>query len=137
MSALTEVLHRFDPPWIEVGRIYRRICFLRSEGMAGEAQAVQETEFAEASARARKLFSSESEAESLLREMMAEEEGRVAEAIAFAEVLVPMLARRLGVHPPAPHPRAAPPAPRTGPAQARGIADFIDEMLAQDRLGSH
>jgi len=53
----------------------------------------------------------------------------VAEAIVFAEVLVPMLARRLAVQPPAPHLRAAPPAPRTGPAEARGIADFIDEML--------
>lgn len=117
--------------------MYRRICFLRSEGLSGEAQAVQDTEFAEAAARARGLFASESEADSLLRGLMEEEEERVAEAVAFAEVLVPMLARRLSAHAPAPLPHAAPvrgAAAAGRPGGTRDVADFIDEMLAQDRL---
>jgi hypothetical protein len=138
LSAPTEVLHRFAPPWIEVGRLYRRICFLRSEGLSAEARILQETEFVEAAARAKGLFSSGPEADSLLGELMAEEEERVAEAVAFAEVLVPILARRLPVPPPAKAAPAAAPAPRArargGPAETPTIADFIDDMLAQDGL---
>ena len=134
---MAEVLHRFDPPWIEVGRVYRRICFLRSEGLAREARRVEANEFAEAAARARGLAASEPEADSLLRGLMAEEEERVAGAIAFAEVLVPLLARRLSAHAPAPFPHAASPEPGTAAAGRAGgtrdVADFIDEMLAQDR----
>ncbi len=118
--------------------MYRRICFLRSEGLSEEAQLVQGTEFAEAAARARSLCPTGPAADSLLRELMAEEEERVAQAVAFAEVLVPMLARRLPLRPSAPH--AGPPEtrarPRVGPGEARGVADFIDDMLAQDRLAS-
>jgi hypothetical protein len=117
--------------------VYRRICFLRSEGLPDEAQVIQETEFAEAAARARSLLSPGSGADSLLRELMAEEEERVAQAVAFAEVLVPMLARRLPLRPSAP-PHAGPPEARAraqvGPGAARGVADFIDDMLAQDSL---
>lgn len=139
LSAPTDVLHRFDPPWIEVGRVYRRICFLRSEGLTGEARIIEETEFAEATARARGQFDSESAADSLLRQLMAEEEERVAEAVAFAEVLVPILARRISIHPPEQQRAAAPEVrarARAAPGEARGVADFIDDMLAQDRLAS-
>jgi hypothetical protein len=100
-----------------VGRLYRRICFLRSEGLSCEARLLQETEFAEAVAKARGLFSSGPEADSLLGELMAEEEERVREAVAFAEVLVPILARRLPVPPPAQPARAAAPAPRARAAR--------------------
>jgi hypothetical protein len=91
------------------------------------------------SAKARGGFAGSAfEAESILQALLAEEEERVAEAIAFAEVLVPMLAERLrpwrrsGA-------RAARRAPRQGPPETpvepRGIADFIDDMLAQERAG--
>jgi hypothetical protein len=136
---MAEVLHRFDTRWIEVGRTYRRICFLRSEGLTREAQRVETNEFAEAAARARGLSASEPEADSLLRGLMAEEEERVAGAIAFAEVLVPLLARRLSAHSPAPFPHAASPALGTAAGReggTRDVADFIDEMLAQERLES-
>lgn len=60
-------------------------------------------------------------------------------AIAFAEVLAPMLSERLGAAAPA---RAASgsragfsPVPKL-PGGERGIADYIDEMLAQDRAAS-
>jgi hypothetical protein len=113
------------------------MCFLRFEGMESEAQVVEETEFAEAAARARRSAASDFEADSLLSALLADERERVAGAVAFAEVLVPLLSRGLpGLSPPA---AAAPPATRRArmPArdESRGIADFIDDMLAQERAG--
>ncbi len=76
------------------------------------------------------------EAEALLRRLLDEEGERVSEAIAFAEVLIPMLGER----PAASQGRgpiqaaAARPHRHAGAEPAsRGIADFIDDMLAQDR----
>jgi hypothetical protein len=135
LSALSEALLRFDAPWIEVGRIYRRICFLRFEGLEREAQAIEDTEFAEASARARGSSPSEFEADSVMNTLLTDERERVAEAVAFAEVLVPLLSRSLpGLAPSAAAPAAAP-RRATMPAhdESRGIADFIDDMLAQER----
>ena len=137
LSALSEALLRFEPPWVEVGRVYRRMCFLRFEGMAREAQVIEETEFAEAAAKARQASGSEYEADSVLNALLVDERERVADAVAFAEVLVPMLSRSLpGLAPAA---AASPAAPRRArmPAhdESRGIADFIDDMLAQERAG--
>jgi hypothetical protein len=111
------------------------MCFLRFEGMAREAQAIEDTEFAEASAKARSSSASEFEAESVMKTLLADERERVAEAVAFAEVLVPLLSRSLpGL---ATSAAAAPAVPRRArlPAddESRGIADFIDDMLAQER----
>jgi hypothetical protein len=137
LSALAEALHRFEPPWIEVGRVYRRICFLRSEGLANEADAIERTEYADVAAKAREASASEYEADAILKALRSEEEERVSSAIAFAEVLVPMLAKRLSPFSPAP---PAAPAPRKarspGHDEPRGIADFIDDMLAQERAGT-
>jgi len=119
-----------------VGKIYRRICFLRSEGLAHDAQRLEETELAEATEQARRFAASEFEAETILQRLLAEEKERVADAIAFAEIIVPMLAERLGSLAPLPAAREAP-APRRArleaPVEARGIADFIDDMLTQER----
>lgn len=106
--------------------------------MTTEAKAMEDTEFAEAAAKARVAAESEAEGDSLLKTLVAEEEARVAEAIAFAEVLVPLLAKRLSALVPAP--RAAPvpfPAREKIPGHNadRGIADFIEDMLAQERTG--
>jgi hypothetical protein len=103
--------------------------------MRDEARRIEDGEFAEAAARARSASASGEEAESLLKTLQAEESERVASAVAFAEVLVPMLASKLT------HAAAAPshaPAPerrkmRAAASDARGIADFIDDMLEQDR----
>jgi phage terminase Nu1 subunit (DNA packaging protein) len=117
--------------------VYRRICFLRSEGLTDEANRIEQTEFAAASAKARESAESESEADFLMKTLFAEEEARVAEAVALAEVLVPLLSRRLPLLAPPPRdPAAASVAPRgRKPAndEDRGIADFIEEMLAQER----
>jgi hypothetical protein len=139
LSALAEALHRFDPPWIKVGRVYRRICFLRSEGLGAEARRIEDTELADAVAEARGASGAQADADTRLRAFYAEEEERVAEAIALVEVLVPSLSERLSALAPARGGEAAvavPKTPRRGTAgEEHGIADFIDEMLAQERAG--
>ncbi len=99
---------------------------------------MEQSEFADAAMEALESCPSRPEADSLLRKLLAEEGERVAGAVAIAEVLVPMLAERLseeqGVavrH--APDARAARRAAAGPPGETPGIADFIDEMLAQDR----
>jgi len=124
-----------------VGQVHRRICFLRLEGREAEARQIEGSELAPAVDEARRASESDSEANALLNALTAEGEERVAEAIAFAEVLVPMLSERLKLQSPSPG------APARGPRQhrpapgdldkSRGIADFIDEMLAQERAASH
>ncbi len=108
---------------------------MRSEGLRDEAQRIEEGEFAEAAARARDASASGEEADALLQTLQSEEKERVAGAVAFAEVLVPMLATRLP-HAAIPHSHAQAPErrkPRAPAGEARGIADFIDDMLEQDR----
>jgi hypothetical protein len=108
---------------------------LRAEGLPGEAERLEETEFAEATAKAREGTQSEFEAESILQSLLTEEKERVADAIAFAEILVPMLAERLAANA-GPIRAAAHVVKRErvgAPAAARDIADFIDDMLSQDR----
>ena len=110
---------------------------MRSEGLRDEAQRIEDGEFAEAAARARDACASGEEAELILRTLQTEERERVAGAVAFAEVLVPMLAAKLpraaaaSSYAPAPERRK----PRAAGSDARGIADFIDDMLEQDRSG--
>jgi hypothetical protein len=120
-----------------MGQIYRRVCFLRSEGRAVEARRLQETELAAAEAEAIKAGGPE--ADSRMKVFFAEEEERVADAIAFTELLLPELAERIAAL--KPEMVAAPSRPRaSGPRAAdadHGIADFIDEMLEQERAGSY
>jgi hypothetical protein len=116
------------------------MCFLRFEGLPDEAQVIEETEFAEATAKARAAAESPTDADSMLKTLLTQEEARVAEAIAFAEVLVPMLAKRLSALLPAARTPSATSFParekKPGHDEKRGIADFIDDMLAQERTGT-
>lgn len=106
-----------------------------------EAQRLEDTEFAAAAAQAREAFGHGPEADARLDALLVAERDRVAAAVAFAEVLAPMLSERLCAL--APVRRLAgnvpvPDAPETRRlGEARGIADFIEEMLAQDRAGAH
>jgi hypothetical protein len=103
--------------------------------MAAQAQAIEDTELAGAVEAAR---GTGPDAESILEALLAEERERVAGAVAFAEVLVPMLTRRMPGYSPAPSPAPAPLRSRMPAHDAsRGIADFIDDMLAQERAGKH
>jgi len=120
-----------------VRRICRRVWLLRSEGRGGEAQRVEETELAAAAAQVREISESGPEADARLKALWAEEGERVAAAMALAEILAPMLSDRLGAMAPVRVPAPVPERPEAAtPGEARGIADFIDEMLAQDRAGS-
>jgi hypothetical protein len=105
-----------------------------------DARQVEEHEFADALAEARKASESDAEADSLLEALLTEGEERVADAVAFAEVLLPMLTEQLRPAFPAAARRADHPRQRTPstekPGEVREIADFIDDMLAQDRAGS-
>jgi len=101
-----------------------------------DAKRLEETELAEAKAQARGIAGAE--ADSRMREFFGEEEERVAGAIAFLELLLPELSERVAALKPAlAAPRAARPAVAGSSGKERGVADFIDEMLAQDRAGSH
>lgn len=97
---------------------------------------MEDTELAAAAAEALAACDADADGDTRLQALFAEEGERVAEAIALVEVLMPALSERLtslgAVQAP-----AAVPLPRTdmrGTAGDKpGIADFIDEMLAQDR----
>ncbi|HXN35828.1 MAG TPA: hypothetical protein VN877_06630 [Opitutaceae bacterium] len=116
------------------------MCFLRSEGREAEAREIEDNELAAAVVDARRESESDAEADALLNTLRAEAEERVADAIAFAEVLMPMLAERLrpfaqaGSREPENARQRKPNPDKSG--EPRGIADFIDDMLAQDRAGS-
>lgn len=116
------------------------MCFLRSEGRQDEAREVEGHELAAAVAEARRASESDGEADSLLKALFAEGEERVADAVAFAEVLMPMLARELRPLSAATSRAAERPPQRKARSESSGspleIADFIDEMLAQDRAGA-
>jgi hypothetical protein len=116
-----------------MGRIYRRVCFLRSEGRAVDARHLAETELAQAKEEI--LGSGDPQARARLDAFFCEEEERVAGAIACVELLMPELSDRIAALKPDPvaAPAARRPAVSANPGSERGIADFIDEMLAQDR----
>lgn len=124
-----------------MGRVHRRICFLRLEGREAEAREIESNELAPAVVEARKASESEAEADAVLDHLTHDDEERVADAVAFAEVLVPMLSERLKLQsqlPNTPAKSVRPKRPGSGnPDEAHGIADFIDEMLAQQRAASH
>jgi hypothetical protein len=121
-----------------VGRIYRRICFLRLEGQGGEASRIEFTELKDAVDAARLASPGLPEADSILKRLLEEEGERVADAVAFAEAIVPLLSGHLSAAHAGSSPQAAGTpsgarAPHRSAAEARSVADFIDDMLAQDR----
>jgi hypothetical protein len=138
LSALVDVPRRFEQPWLKVGRAHRHVCFLKSEGRLAEAQLVEDRELAPAIAQVREAYPEDPELDLRLGELMREGEERVAEAVAYAEILVPMLAERLrgAAADPAPSPRPQKLTRREAPKESHDIADFIDEMLEQQLSGA-
>lgn len=110
---------------------------LRATGRPSEADAIEATELVVAKEQMRGAPEDfESWDEHLLRIREAEE-ARIADAVALAELLAPLLSQRLqlGAAPVAQRPVAPSAAvlirPARTPAAQRGIADFIDDMIAQ------
>jgi hypothetical protein len=140
LSLQADTLRPLESPWTEVRAAIRRVFLLQSAGRGADAQRMEDTELATAAARARAAFGAGIEADERFRAQLAEEKERVAGAIALAEVLAPMLSERLFAAVPALAPAAGSYFRRPGaraPLEARGIADYIDEMLALEREGSH
>jgi hypothetical protein len=124
-------------PWREAGKIYRRVCLLRSQGRHADAQLVLDADFAGALAVAREGAATEQEADAQCHAMVAAEEERVADAVAMVELLAPMLRDRL---PPRTATLASPGRSRIPgglvPIGEPSVADFIEQMLEQER-GTH
>lgn len=135
--------------WREVQSVYRRVCVLRSAGKNEEAERLEATTLPQAIGT---LRDSSTVTPAQLEGLFAAEEQRVSDARALAEILLPMLLESSFVLPvaasrPATTAIAASPASRATVAPASsdektlpdnsgtlpGIADFIDEMLSQDR----
>jgi hypothetical protein len=122
-------------PWRELGEIYRRICSLRAQGRPADARALEEGDFATALAAIRVDAGPGPETEERVQTVLAAEEDRVADAGALAELLLPLLAQHLRNAPIAEAPPAARarPVKTSAPHEAPSVADFIDDMLAQER----
>ncbi len=113
-------------PWREVARLYRLACWHSSQSRDAEANELLHGAFAEALARANVLVPF---AEDELQTALNLEADRVANAVALHEVMDGQIlpARDFAA--------AAPVLPRSpaGGDDVRGIADFIEDMLLQDR----
>jgi hypothetical protein len=123
-------------PWRELGEIYRRICSLRTQGRETDALALEQGGFAAALTAVRVQSAPGPETEEKVQTVLAAEEGRVADAGALADLLMPLLVQHLRNAPlvaaPAPRPHPAKP---SASAEVPSVADFIDDMLAQERAG--
>lgn len=136
-------------PWREARVLYRRICVLETTGKKDEADALRARDFEPA---IKALRESSADADDQLEAMLAAEEERVATAHTLAEILLPLLSEKISAaasHYPASSSASATdrassndtaPTPNIDSARDRaaspllpGIADFIDEMLMQDR----
>ena len=129
--------------WNDVARLCRRICLLEERGERGAAEQLRAGALAEALLALRPAGGEPDETVGLrLATILAAEQERVANAVVLAELMAPLLreqarAGAAGVAPPvAP---GDPNAPTSSPIRSAAraspatIADFIDEMLAQER----
>lgn len=133
--------------WDDVARACRRICVLREQGEPAAAESVRTDELAPSVAALR--GTTDDDVDARVAEILAAEQERVADAAVLAALLAPMLERSFrrtgaitavagdaGEAKPAPSPQAtATPAAAAMPMRrpAGDLADFIDEMLAQER----
>lgn len=135
--------------WNDVARLCRRICLLEERGRADEAAHLRDTDLPGLIAPLRASADAD-EITARVEALFLAERERVANAAALAEVLAPLLhAASTDSAPPAPTAsRISPDAARTqsaGPSRAPqhprrtpgDIADFIDEMIAQDAVAHH
>lgn len=132
-----------DPenPWSEVARLCRRVCVLRAQGRDDEAKLLR-TQAIDPFVAALQSGSEPAMSNAdRLAATMAAEANRVADATLLAELLAPMLGARAGITAlasPGSRTVTAPPdvqvfAQPIAPVRtAASIADFLDEMLAQE-----
>ena len=127
--------------WSEVARVCRRVCVLRERGQKDEAERVRADEVMPMVALLRTATDTDAAITERLNTVFAAEAERVANAAVLAELLLPELTgqlRSLAVPvaaptspvPPLPAPAAV---PKPTPPRRGSIADFIDDMIAQER----
>src|SRR5436189_74039 len=107
------------------------MCILHEQGNDAEAERLRTTALTAALARAKTNEESDSLLTARLDALFAVERERVANAAVLAELLAPLLGERSAVV--VPFPSAAVKASTPARARAASIADFIDEMIAQER----
>ena len=124
--------------WSDVARVCRRVCVLRERGQHDEAERLRAGTLSEIVAAARTPTDTDASLADRLEATFAAEVERVANAAVLAELLVPLLSEQL--RPLASSQSSSPvavtdltraaksPAPRA----TASIADFIDEMIAQE-----
>ncbi|MDO8544158.1 MAG: hypothetical protein Q7S40_27265 [Opitutaceae bacterium] len=126
--------------WSDVARACRRVCLLREQGDSDEAERLRSGPLADMIAALRTPADTEASLAQRLESIFAAETERVATAVVIAELLAPML-RPMSFSSAAPLSPAhaatrivASNAPFTHPGRsgAADIADFIDEMIAQE-----
>jgi hypothetical protein len=120
----------------------RRVCVLRERGQHGEAEQLRTTSLAELVAALKSPAETDATITARLETIFAAETERVANAMVLADLLVPRLTEQLRSFAPLPGMTpaavnaAAPAMPPPKPAPARAatisIADFIDDMIAQE-----
>jgi hypothetical protein len=127
--------------WSDVARVCRKVCVLRERGQSGEAEQLRAQTLPELLAALKTPTDTDAAIAQRVESIFAVETERIANATVLAELLVPLLSeqlRGLAVPPnmisaslsPAP----PPPPPPKPPARAAtiSIADFIDDMIAQE-----
>jgi hypothetical protein len=121
--------------------VCRRVCVLRERGHNEEAERVRAGELMSMLAAVRRPEESDAAMTDRLNSLFAIEAERVANAAVLAEMLVPMIADQLrpigssSVIQPivaAAPITAAPPVAKPAAPRGGSIADFIDEMIAQE-----
>ena len=141
---LNQSVSNFPAPavtWSDVARVCRRVCVLRERGQNEEAERLRAGELMTLLAAVRAPDESDAATTERLNALFATEAERVANATVLAEILVPMISEQL--RPLAAPGRTAAETPAlaavapvvTKPVQPRpaSIADFIDDMIAQER----
>ncbi len=124
-------------PRAELARLCRHICLAREKGAMSPVTA--EDEFLLALATARATYGPASINEDDLKEIVATEESRVADASVIAELIASRLAAQQPTAPAAaPHPAtartpSAPPFSTGNSSSPLSIADLIDGMLSQEK----
>lgn len=132
--------------WSDIARVCRRVCVLRERGQIEEAERLRAGELMEKVAIARSPAETDTAVTERLNAIFAAETERVANASVLAELLAPLLtgqvfspeAARAIETTTKPAPIAAPVASsgvveKPAPPRAGSIADFIDEMIAQEK----
>ena len=127
--------------WSDVALVCRRVCLLRERGQNEVAERLRAGELMTVLAAIRTPGDSDAGITERLNAIFAAEAERVANAAVLAEILVPMLTeqlRPLGVAPVAsstsvPAPVVSPPVAKPPQPRPASIADFIDDMIAQEK----